>query len=101
MAKASGQRSYLVLENYIGGKFVPCRNHIDSSEPSTGEVYCKVPDSGKEEVDAAVAAAKEAFPDWSARSPQQRAQILNKLADLIEAHLEEFAQAESRDQGVL
>lgn len=48
-----------------------------------------------------MAAAKEAFPAWSQRSPEQRAQVLNKLADLIEAHLEEFAQAESRDQGVL
>lgn len=53
------------------------------------------------QVEAAVAAAKEAFPDWSARSSEQRAQVLNKLADLMEAHLEEFAQAESRDQGVL
>lgn len=52
------------------------------------------------QVEAAVAAAKEAFPDWSARSPKQRAEVLNKLADLVEAHLEEFAQAESRDQGV-
>lgn len=51
------------------------------------------------QVEAAVAAAKDAFPDWSARSSEQRAKILNKLADLIEAHLEEFAQAESRDQG--
>ncbi|XP_026174978.1 2-aminomuconic semialdehyde dehydrogenase [Mastacembelus armatus] len=99
MLKTSEQHSYLVLENYIGGKFVPCQTHIDSYDPSTGEVYCKVPDSGREEVEAAVAAAKEAFPDWSARSPQQRAQVLNKLADLIEAHLEEFIQAESKDQG--
>ncbi len=53
------------------------------------------------QVEAAVAAAKEAFPGWSARSPEQRGQVLNKLADLIEAHLEEFAQAESRDQGHL
>lgn len=52
-------------------------------------------------MEAAVVAAKEAFPDWSARSPKQRAEVLNKLADLIETHLEEFAQAESRDQGVL
>lgn len=48
-----------------------------------------------------MAAAKEAFPGWSTRSPEQRAQVLNKLADLMEAHLEEFAQAESRDQGDL
>ncbi|XP_056284278.1 2-aminomuconic semialdehyde dehydrogenase [Pseudoliparis swirei] len=91
--------SCLVLENFIGGKFVPCRSHIDSYDPSTGAVYCRVPDSGPQEVDAAVAAAQEAFPSWSARSPELRAQVLNKLADLMEAQLEEFAQAESRDQG--
>lgn len=51
------------------------------------------------QVDAAVAAAKQAFPDWSTRSPQQRAEVLNKLADLIDANMEEFVQAESRDQG--
>lgn len=51
----------LVLENFINGKFLPCRNHIDSYDPSTGKVYCKVPDSGQEEVDAAVSAAIEAF----------------------------------------
>lgn len=50
MQKTSEQRAYLVLENYIGGKFVPCLSHIDSYNPSTGEVYCKVPDSGKDEV---------------------------------------------------
>lgn len=48
MSKTSEQ--LLVLENFIGGKFVPCRSHIDSYDPSTGEVYCKVPDSGEEEV---------------------------------------------------
>ncbi|KTF74574.1 hypothetical protein cypCar_00032998 [Cyprinus carpio] len=90
---------YLVLENYIGGKFVPCSKLIDSFNPSTGEVYCKVPDSGPQEVDAAVRAAKEAFPDWSTKSPAERSKVLNKLADLIEARLEEFVQAESKDQG--
>ncbi|XP_056095902.1 2-aminomuconic semialdehyde dehydrogenase [Rhinichthys klamathensis goyatoka] len=95
----SKDMKYLVLENYIGGKFVPCSKLVDSFDPSTGEIYCKVPDSGPEEVDAAVRAAKEAFPDWSAKSPAERAKVLNKLADLIEARLEEFAQAESKDQG--
>ncbi|CAG09090.1 unnamed protein product [Tetraodon nigroviridis] len=91
--------SYVVLENYIGGQFRSCRSHIDAYDPSTGEVYCRVPDSGAEEVEAAVAAAKEAFPAWSERSPEQRAQVLNKLADLIQANLEDLAQAESKDQG--
>lgn len=40
----------LVLENFIGGKFVACKSHMDSYNPSTGEVYCSVPDSGPEEV---------------------------------------------------
>ncbi|XP_029452471.1 2-aminomuconic semialdehyde dehydrogenase [Rhinatrema bivittatum] len=93
------QRNLLVLENFIAGKFVPCTNYIDSYDPSTGKVYCRVPDSGREEIEAAVAAAKDAFPGWSSKSPQERSQILNKLADLLERHLEEFAEAESKDQG--
>ncbi|XP_072553257.1 2-aminomuconic semialdehyde dehydrogenase isoform X2 [Salminus brasiliensis] len=93
------KQGQLVLENYIGGKFVPCSKHIDSYDPSIGEVYCRVPDSGAEEVEAAVKAAKEAFPGWSEKSPAERAKVLNKLADLMEARLEEFAQAESKDQG--
>ncbi|KAJ8008704.1 hypothetical protein DPEC_G00081180 [Dallia pectoralis] len=96
---AADQRTLLHLDNYIGGEFVRCSRHIESVDPSTGEVYCIVPDSGTEEVEAAVQAAKSAFPDWSARSPADRGQMMNKLADLIESHLEEFAQAESRDQG--
>lgn len=51
------------------------------------------------QVEAAVAAAKEAFPAWSQRSPEQRATVLNKLAELIQENLEDLAQAESRDQG--
>lgn len=51
----------LMLENFINGKFLPCKNHIDSYDPSTGKVYCKVPDSDQEEVDMAVKAAGDAF----------------------------------------
>ncbi|KAM4902579.1 2-aminomuconic semialdehyde dehydrogenase isoform 3-T3 [Sylvia borin] len=92
-------KALLVLENFIGGRFVPCSSYVDSYNPSTGDVYCRVPDSGKEEVEAAVKAAKDAFPTWSSKSPLERSQILNKLADLIEHDLEAFAQAESKDQG--
>ncbi|XP_041418888.1 2-aminomuconic semialdehyde dehydrogenase [Xenopus laevis] len=89
----------LTLQNYVDGKFVPCNSYIDSLNPATGEVYCRVPDSSKQEVDAAVLAAKAAFPAWSSKSPQERSAILYKLADLIESCLEEFAVAESKDQG--
>lgn len=53
----------------------------------------------KWKVEAAVKAAKEAFPGWSDTSPADRARVLNQLADLIEARLEDFAKAESKDQG--
>ena len=51
----------LMLENFINGQFVPCKSHIDSYDPSTGKVYCKVPDSDQKEVDMAVKAARDAF----------------------------------------
>ncbi|XP_065258250.1 2-aminomuconic semialdehyde dehydrogenase isoform X3 [Emys orbicularis] len=95
----AGPKTLLVLENFINGKFVPCPSYIDSYDPSTGDVYCRVPDSGKEEVEVAVTAARDAFLGWSSKSPQERSQIMNKLADLIEHDLEAFAQAESKDQG--
>ncbi|XP_004465340.1 2-aminomuconic semialdehyde dehydrogenase [Dasypus novemcinctus] len=95
----AGPKTLLMLENFIGGKFLPCHSYLDSHDPSTGEVHCRVPDSGEEEVEAAVQAAQGAFPSWSSRSPQERAQVLSRLADLLEQALEEFAQAESKDQG--
>ena len=52
----------LHLSNFIGGKFVPHDDYIDSYNPSTGRVWVRVPNSGPNEVDAAVKAAKEAFP---------------------------------------
>ncbi|XP_065897799.1 2-aminomuconic semialdehyde dehydrogenase-like [Dysidea avara] len=88
-----------VLQNYIDGQFVSCSNHIDSYNPATGEVHVKVPDSGQDEVDKAVKSAKEAFVKWSRTPAKERAKYLHKIADAIETRLEEFAVAESRDQG--
>lgn len=53
--------SVQVLENFINGEFVSCVSHLDSYNPAIGEVHLKIPDSGKEEVNAAVHAAKNAF----------------------------------------
>ncbi|XP_071961805.1 2-aminomuconic semialdehyde dehydrogenase-like isoform X2 [Antedon mediterranea] len=89
----------IVIENYIGGEFIACDTHLDSFDPSTGKVWARIPDSGKDEVDLAVAAAKNAFPSWSSKTANERSTILNKIADIIEANLEELAQAESKDQG--
>jgi acyl-CoA reductase-like NAD-dependent aldehyde dehydrogenase len=58
-----------------------------------------VPDSSEADVEAAVQAANAAFPGWSRTPPAERAKLLDRVADLLEARLEEFAAAESRDQG--
>jgi len=91
--------SVQVLENFIDGQFVPCSRHIDSYNPATGEVHLHVPDSGEEEVQAAVDAAQRAFKKWSKTPAKERSRLMNRIADLVESRLDEFAEAESRDQG--
>ncbi|XP_046864515.1 2-aminomuconic semialdehyde dehydrogenase-like isoform X2 [Xenia sp. Carnegie-2017] len=89
----------LTLENFINGEFLPCTQLIDSYEPSTGKPYVRVPDSDKTEVDAAVKAAKNAFPIWSKTPVKERANLMMKIADIVESRLQQFAEAESKDQG--
>ena len=89
------------LENYIGGAFVAPqqKKYFDNYNPATGEVLCAVPDSTQEDVDAAVLAAKKAFPSWSTTAAEQRFLILNKIAALIDEHLDVLALAETNDNG--
>ncbi|XP_045610114.2 2-aminomuconic semialdehyde dehydrogenase [Procambarus clarkii] len=87
------------LENFIAGTMVQCKRLLDSYDPSTGKVWAKIPDSCMLEVEAGVAAAKRAFPKWSSLSAQARANHLLKVADILESRLEDFARAESKDQG--
>jgi|YNPBryunderm2012_1023409.scaffolds.fasta_scaffold04526_2 phenylacetaldehyde dehydrogenase len=76
------------------GQMIPTEN------PATGDVLAHIPAGDKEDIDRAVAAARRAFEgDWRAMSPTQRAACMFKLADLIEAHAEAFAQLESLDVG--
>src|SRR3954464_8022260 len=91
----------LMLANYIDGRLCAPRTarYLDVYEPATGKVYADCPDSGAEDVNAAVAAAQRAFPVWAATPAAQRAALLNHIADRLEARLDEFAAAESRDSG--
>src|SRR5277367_4744505 len=77
------------------GKTFPVYN------PATGEVVAQVPEAEAEDVNRAVAAARRAFDEgpWSKMSTSQRGQLLWKIADLLEANLEEFAEIESLDNG--
>lgn len=90
-----------VLSNYIGGQQVAPTSdaYLDCFEPATGKVYGKIPDSGLDDVDKAVAAAEAALPSWRSLSQDQRARFLEKIADELEASLDELAQAESLDNG--
>lgn len=91
----------LVFANYIDGRLCAPRSgrYLDVFEPAVGAVYAQCPDSDAADIDAAVGAAQRAFPAWAALPAAQRAQILNRIADRIEARLDEFAAAESRDSG--
>jgi len=93
--------SLVRVENFIDGEFQPCGScpTLDSYNPSTGAVWAKIPDSTSQDVDRAVAAASAAFPAWSKLSPEVRGRYLLKIADVVESKLEEFALAESKDQG--
>ncbi|MGZ8830959.1 MAG: aldehyde dehydrogenase [Thermoanaerobaculia bacterium] len=90
-----------VLHNFIGGAFWPPESgvYFDDIGPATGEVIAEVPDSDERDVDAAVRAARRAFPSWSRTPAAERSRLLMRLADLIEQDLEELAQLESRDSG--
>lgn len=89
------------LQNYIDGKFCKPFNekYIDNIDPSTGAVYSYIPDSSSEDVEAAVAAAKKAFPIWSNIGIQKRSEILLRVADLIKKNHKALAAAESIDNG--
>ncbi|MEM7646837.1 MAG: aldehyde dehydrogenase family protein, partial [Pseudomonadota bacterium] len=90
-----------MIKNLIGNELVEPRsgNYLDNYSPTNGQVYSKVPNSGKEDVDAAVKAAKEAFPYWSGLSTQERVDWMMKLADIIDRDADKLAAAESFDQG--
>ena len=87
--------------NYINGELVEPTNgnYLDNYNPSNGQVYSLIPDSEKQDIDNAVAAAKEAFKTWGKTTKQERSDILMKLADTIEKHSEELIKAESKDNG--
>lgn len=68
-------------------------------DPATGEPFAEVARGSAADVDAAVVAARAAFPAWSALPNEARAAWLEKLAGALEARLDDFARAESRDGG--
>ncbi|HLS30266.1 MAG TPA: aldehyde dehydrogenase [Flavobacteriaceae bacterium] len=89
------------LQNLIDGELRPAvsQKWLDNYNPSTGEVYSLIPDSGTEDIALAVKSAQKAFPAWSKTSINHRSRILTRIADEIEAQMDEFVAAESKDNG--
>jgi len=87
----------------IGGAWVEAQGgeRLDSLNPATGKVLASIPSGDARDVDLAVRAAREALhsPAWRDLTGAQRARLLWKMADLMEAHLDELAELESLDQG--
>lgn len=87
--------------NYINGRLRPARSGawLDDHAPAEGRVFARIADSGPEDVEDAVQAAQEALPHWIALGRLGRHDALMRVAALVERDLEEFARAESRDNG--
>ena len=87
--------------NYIGGEHRAASDGatLPVHEPATGAVYARAPASDASDVDAAVSAAHCAHRDWARTPAADRAALLYRLADAVERHLDDLAEAESRDTG--
>lgn len=89
------------IKNYISGNLIApiSGQYIENIDPAIGKAYSLVPDSDAADVQNAVQAAKAAFPAWSNLNANKRAQILLRIAELIDRDLDKLALAESIDNG--
>jgi len=87
------------IRHLIAGKSVESAEVFETVNPATQQVLAEVARGGAAEVNAAVAAAKAAFPAWAARPATERAKIMRALGDLISKHVPELARTETEDTG--
>jgi malonate-semialdehyde dehydrogenase (acetylating) / methylmalonate-semialdehyde dehydrogenase len=89
------------LKNYVGGRWLEAEGTetIDVVNPANGEVLGQVPLSGPSQVNAAVRAAREAFPAWRATPPVERARACFELKSRLEEARDELALLVTRDNG--
>ncbi|MEW5786832.1 MAG: aldehyde dehydrogenase [Pseudomonadota bacterium] len=88
-------------DNFIGGQWVPPvqGQYFDNVTPITGKPFCQAARSTAEDIELALDAAHAAAAGWGSTPVAQRANILNKIADRIDANLEKLAYAETVDNG--
>ncbi|BFU46831.1 aldehyde dehydrogenase family protein [Krasilnikovia sp. MM14-A1004] len=88
-------------DHWIGGEYVPPAEgrYFTNPSPVTGQDFCEVARGTAEDVEKALDAAHAAAPAWGRTPPAERAAVLNRIADRIEANLEKLAVAESWENG--
>ncbi|HEY6585361.1 MAG TPA: gamma-aminobutyraldehyde dehydrogenase [Gaiellaceae bacterium] len=89
------------FQNFVGGQWVDAAEGgtAEIINPATGETIAEVPQGTQADVDRAVEAATTAWPEWREATPAERAEVLLKLADVIDENAEELAELESRNVG--
>lgn len=89
-----------MIKNYVDGEWLESKGEIiDVVNPVKCETIAKVGISTKEEIDDAVKAAQEAYPDWRATPPVARARYLFRLKELLEEHFEEVSRVQTQEHG--
>lgn len=89
-----------MIKHWINGKQVDSKDTFTTWNPATGEEIATVAAGGEAEINAAVAAAKAAFPKWANTPAKERARIMRRLADLITEHVPHLAALETQDTGL-
>jgi len=88
------------VKNYINGDWVESKGElVDVVNPATCKVIARVPISTEDEINSAVEAAKEAFPEWRRTPPLARARCLFRLKELMEEHFEELSRVQTMEHG--
>ena len=87
------------IQHLINGRSVDSAQRFTTTNPATQQVLAEVADGGADEVNAAVAAAKAAFPAWAGRPATERAALMRKLGELIAKHVPEISRTETMDTG--
>ncbi|MBN9460317.1 MAG: 5-carboxymethyl-2-hydroxymuconate semialdehyde dehydrogenase [Burkholderiales bacterium] len=88
-----------MIGHLIDGAKVESRETFETLNPADNSVLAEVASGGEAEVAAAVAAAKAAFPGWAGKPAAERARLMRRLAELIDAHVPELAELETKDTG--
>lgn len=89
------------LNYFINGRFEPSatEKYTYACNPSTGEITARVPCCTKDEVEAAIAGAKAAFPGWASTPVLKRVQVLYRLRELLIEHMDELTMLVAKENG--